>query len=523
MSARRQGKQGREVSERVAIVFGDQLDPRAEALRHLDPQRDTVLMMEVIEESRHVASHKQRTALFFSAMRHFAEHLRGRGFTVRYVRLDDADNRGSFADEIDRAVEDLQPEAMIALEPGEWRVRTLIEGRAAEHGLPLELIDDPHFLTTHDEFAAWAEGRKELVLEHFYRWQRKRLGILVDAGKPEGGRWNFDADNRGTFDDVPRPPEPTASRPDDTTREVIELIEAKMAELPGSLEGFAWPVTRRSALAALDRFIDERLPYFGRYQDAMWTGQPFLYHALISPALNLKLLDPRECVERAVAAYEDGAAPLAAVEGFVRQIIGWREFIRGVYWREGEEYAARNELDETGNLPECYWSGDTEMVCVRESVGQVLEHGYGHHIQRLMVTGNLALIAGVHPKAVSDWYLGMFVDGVDWVTLPNALGMVMHADGGVVGTKPYAASGKYVKRMSNYCGSCRYDPAKRVGETACPFTTFYWDFLIRHRERFADNRRMAMILKNVDRMDDAEKRSICEHADAKRRELGVIE
>lgn len=480
-------------------------------------------MMEVAEESTHVPSHKQRTILFLSAMRHFAAELASRGVRVRYARLDETENTQSFGAEIVRACELLRPERLSVIEPGEWRVRRAIEHAANQLQIALDTGTDEHFLTTVDEFRGWASGRKQLVLEQFYRWQRKRLDVLMTgSGKPRGGEWNFDKENRSAFKRAPNPGKVYQPRCSEITKEVIELVERRFPDAPGESQPFRWAVTRDQAKRALSDFIENRLPRFGTYQDAMWTDEPFLYHSLLSPALNLKLLDPRECVEAAVQALDDGRAPIHCVEGFVRQIIGWREFIRGVYWHCGPEYAARNALEEDGELPAFYWSGETDMHCVRQCIGQVVSGAYGHHIQRLMVTGNFGLIAGVHPRAVSDWYLSMFADAVDWVTLPNALGMVMHADGGVVGTKPYAASGKYIQRMSNYCEGCRYDVTARTGEDACPFNTFYWDFLLRHRARFADNHRMAMMLKNVDRLSAEEKRSIRERADRLRAEFRIV-
>jgi deoxyribodipyrimidine photolyase-related protein len=357
-------------------------------------------------------------------------------------------------------------------------------------------------------------------MDHFYREQRRRTGILLDGNdKPVGGAWNYDTDNRHAFRSEPDPPSLPRFRPDTTTREVIDLVRRRFPDAAGRLEGFNWPVTRRQAKRALSDFVENRLAEFGVYQDAMWTGQPFLYHSLLSPTLNLKLLHPSEVVDAVSNAHEAGRAPINSVEGFVRQVIGWREFIRGIYWTEGPEYASRNELGEHGPLPSFYWNAETEMVCLREAIEQVLRYGYGHHIQRLMVTGNFALISGVSPKAISDWYLGMYVDAVDWVTLPNTLGMVMHADGGIVGTKPYAASGRYIDRMSNYCAECRYDPKKRSGPKACPFTTFYWDFMLRHQKKFATNPRMKMMLRNVDRLGREERRTIRNQADRYRKTL----
>ena len=521
---------------RLVVVFGDQLDLDAALIRSLTPA-DTVLMMEVAAESRHVPSHRQRTALFLSAMRHFAAALTRRHVHVRYVELDDPENTGTFETEIARAVAALGPTQVVCTHPGEWRVLAMLERVGRSTGIPVSILPDAHFITTPDAFATWAKDRVSLTMEFFYREQRRRTGYLMDgsgkSAKPVGGEWNFDKANRlpfGRLGPDPQPRPPLGFPPDATTRAVLAAMARTLPDLPGTADTFAWPVTREQALAALDDFITHRLALFGPFEDAMWTNEPTLYHSTLSSALNLKLLNPRECCERAIEAFRAGRAPLQSVEAFVRQIIGWREFIRGVYQLEGPGYADRNGLDQHGALPPLYWTAETDMVCMKTCVGQVLETGFGHHIQRLMVTGNFALISGVHPRAVSDWYLGMFVDGVDWVTLPNALGMVMHADRrqgapkgvtGLVGTKPYAASGKYIQRMSNYCATCRYDPAERSGPAACPITVFYWDFLIRTRQTLAPNQRMAMVLKNVDRLTPDARTQIASRADQLRRTLGI--
>lgn len=508
--------------DRLVVVLGDQLDRNSPVFDDFDKHRDAVVMMEVAEEATHVPSHKQRTVLFLSAMRHFALDLIDVGYRVRYVKLDATRNTGTLTGELARAVSVLTPSQLALVVPGEHRVLRAIRSWAEGEGVALSILSDPHFLTDRETFQSWADGRKELVMEYFYREQRKRLDVLMTkGGKPEGGAWNYDKKNRESFDAAPRPPAPKRFAPDAVTKEVLAVVESHYPRAYGEVTSFGWAVTRRQAKRALRDFVSNRLGRFGPVQDAMWVDEPFLYHSLLSPYLNLKLLDPREVVEAAIEAYEAGDAPLQSVEGFVRQIIGWREFIRGVYWMEGSSYGERNTLEQHGELPEFYWHGETEMRCLAESLGQVVTHAYGHHIQRLMVTGNFALIAGVHPRAVSDWYLAMYVDAVDWVTLPNTLGMVMHADGGVVGTKPYAASGRYIQRMSNYCASCRFDPGKRTGKDACPFTTFYWDFLIRNQRRFAKNRRMAMMMKHVERMDTAERGAIGRHAEARRDELGI--
>ena len=506
---------------RLLVILGDQLDPRLLEHAGFEPAREAVVMMEVAEEATHVPSHKARTALFLSAMRHFALDLWERGVPLLYSCLDDPENAGSFRAELVRRAREICPERgarrLAVIRPGEWRVLRALEAAAADLGWELELLENPCFLTTPGDFARWAEGRRELILEYFYRDQRRRRNVLTNGGKPEGGRWNFDKENRKPLGrDAPELPAVPRFEPDAVTLEVFELVEPCFPDAPGRLESFAWPVTRAEALGALADFLEHRLPFFGRYQDAMRRGEPWLFHSLLSPALNLCLLDPREAIAGAVEAYRQDRAPLAAVEGFVRQILGWREFVRGVYWHEGPGYAERNRLEQHGSLPEIYWTGETDMACLAESLGQVLEHGYGHHIQRLMVTGNYALLAGVHPKAISDWYLGMYVDAVDWVTLPNTLGMVMHADGGVVGTKPYVSTGRYIQRMSDYCSACPYDPAERTGETACPFSTLYWDFLHRQRDRLGGNRRMGFAFENLDRLDEEELAEIRQRADGLR-------
>jgi deoxyribodipyrimidine photolyase-related protein len=507
---------------RLVVVLGDQLDRDAAAFDGFDDERDAVLMAEAAGESTDVPSHRQRTVMFLAAMRHFALDLTRRGRRVHYVPLDAADGGADLGEALRRHIDRLDPEEIVCTRPGSWGMLHMMEGWSREPRPRVEVRPDRHFFVSPDEFADWAAGRRSLVMEHFYRTQRKRLGILVDDdGRPEGGRWNLDADNRRAFRAAPRIRRPYRARPDAITREVIALVAERLPDLPGRLDHFGWPVTREQAQRALADFVTHRLADFGTYEDAMWTDETTVYHSRLSAALNLKLLTPMECVEPALRAYRAGTAPLNAVEGFVRQLIGWREFIRGVYWLEGPGYADRNALGHVGRLPDFFWTGETDMACMRHAIRQVLDEAYGHHIQRLMVTGNFALLAGVEPRAVTDWYLGMYADAVDWVTLPNTLGMALHADGGVVGTKPYAASGKYIDRMSNYCADCRYDLSRRTGVDACPFNTLYWDFLIRHRDRFASNHRMAMMLKHVERMSEGERVEITVSARARRREMGV--
>ncbi len=500
----------------LVLVLGDQIDLDAAAFNGFDAPHDAVWMAEVAEESTHVWSSKPRTVMFVAAMRHFALALRSAGRPLHYTRLDDPANRGSLQVQLHADIERLRPARLVMTAPGDWRVLQAVKGVAQAHGLPLEIREDRHFYCSVREFAAHARGRKSLRMEYFYREMRKRHNILMQGDQPEGGQWNFDKDNREAFGAAgPGTVPPRAVfEPDAITREVIALVEARFSTHPGRLDGFAWPVTREQALVALQLFITERLPLFGRHQDAMWPGEPWLYHAHLSAALNLKLLQAREVVDAAVAAYRAGAAPLASVEGFVRQILGWREYVRGVYWTRMPAYADLNALDAQGDLPAWYWTGATGMACLRDAITQTLEHGYAHHIQRLMVTGLFALMYGVQPLQVHAWYLAVYVDAVEWVELPNTLGMSQYADGGLMASKPYVATGKYIQRMSPHCKGCRYDPAQRTGEKACPFTTLYWDFLMRHESVLAGNPRMALQVKNLARLNEAQKLAIRERATA---------
>jgi len=490
----------------LILVLGDQLASKSTAFDGFDRSQDAVWMAEVTAEAKHVWSHKTRIALFLSAMRHYRDRLVKRGVTVQYRQLDDRGNCGDFSGELRAAVKKHRPEKLVMVEPGEWRVKELFAKTAVELGIDLEMRPDRHFICSHEDFEHHARGRKQLRLEYFYRELRRNQNVLMKDGKPVGGKWNFDKENRGRFgkagpDELPPP---KRFRQDATTKAVLELVEKRFADHPGKLEHFDWPVSESQAKQALDDFIKHRLARFGDFQDAMWTDEPYLYHSRISAAMNLKLLDPRDVIRSAEAAYHAGIAPLNAVEGFIRQVLGWREYVRGIYWLHMPEYLERNALKADAPLPEFYWTGDTEMNCLRQAVGQTLEYGYAHHIQRLMVTGLFSLLLGVDPKALHHWYLAVYVDAVEWVELPNSLGMSQFADGGVMASKPYAATGKYIDRMSNYCQGCRFDPAKATGEGACPFTTLYWDFLMRHKELLAGNHRMALQVKNLDRKSAGE-------------------
>ena len=514
----------------LIVVLGDQLDLEAAAFDGFDAGLDAVWMAEVADESTHVWSGKPRTVMFLAAMRHFAQALTAAGRPLHYTRLDASDNAESLHGRLQADIARLRPARLVMTAPGDWRVLQAIKAVAEANELPLDIREDRHFFCSVREFAAHAKGRKSLRMEYFYREQRKRHGVLMQGwgqgDKPVGDQWNFDADNRAAFGaagPVDVPPR-TTFKPDAVTRAVIKLVNARFAPHPGRLDSFAWPVTRVQALQALRAFIDERLPLFGRYQDAMWPGDAWLYHSHLSAALNLKLLNPREVVAAAEAAYHDGKVPLSGAEGFIRQILGWREYVRGIYWTQMPAYLERNAQGAHEDLPAWYWTGATDMACLHDALAQTLAHGYANHIQRLMVTGLFALMLGVEPKQVHAWYLAVYVDAVEWVELPNTLGMSQYADGGVMGSKPYIATGKYIDRMSPHCKGCRYDPAQRSGDKACPFTTLYWDFLMRHEALLVRNPRMALQVKNLARLSDAQKQAVSARAAAVRRgEIGACD
>jgi len=506
----------------LRLVLGDQLSFDSPVFANLDPSSDAVLMIESTSESTAVWSSKPRIAIFLSAMRHFAVDVAERGWPLIYVRLDDP-LPGGFAERLAAVIAAHAPETLTVCEPGEWRMLELVQRAATSGRCALDLLTDPHFLCSREEFATWARGRKSLRMELFYRWMRARHDVLVDAdGEPVGGRWNFDSENRKGFGRAgpPSPPQPAHFDPDAVTREVFALIEHEFPDHPGDLGAFGWPVLRTQALVALERFLDDRLDDFGLHQDAMWTDMPFGWHALLSSSLNLKLLSPREVIDAALARHALRPVPLASLEGFIRQILGWREFIRGVYWLDMPKMRDANHYHHERPLPRWYWTGDTQMNCMRACVGQTLRLGYAHHIQRLMVTGQFALLAEVRPIEVADWYLAVYVDAVEWVELPNVVGMALHALGDRFTSKPYIASGAYIDRMSNYCKGCRYETTRRVDivddkgieRLACPVTTLYWNFIAKHYDTLAGNARTVMMTKNFDRIGGDERAAIAAQA-----------
>ncbi len=499
---------------RLVLLLGDQLSRSISALEGFDPARDRVLMAEVASEATYVRHHKQKLVMVFSAMRHFAEELRAEGLTVEYWRIEDLANPGSLDAALRLTVDRHQPERIVLTEPGEWRVLAMMRNWAETLPVPVDIRADTRFLARIEEFAAWAKGRKSFRMEFFYREMRRKTGLLMEGEQPTGGQWNFDAENRKALPKGHRLPERLRFAPDAITQAVMAVVEARFGNHFGSLDGFGWPVTREAALEALDHFIADALPAFGDYQDAMKLGEDFVHHALLAPALNMGLLLPGEICLAAERDWLEGRAPLNAVEGFIRQILGWREFVRGLYWHEMPGYAATNALKAHRPLPDFYWTGQTDLRCLAEVVQATARNAYAHHIQRLMITGNFALLAGIAPAEVEEWYLLVYADAYEWVELPNTHGMALFADGGVLASKPYAASGAYIDRMSDYCSGCHFSPAVKTGPKACPFNYLYWNFLIENESRLSGNPRMAMPYRTLAKMAPARKAEI--EADSQR-------
>jgi deoxyribodipyrimidine photolyase-related protein len=498
----------------LRFVLGDQLTRSLSSLNGIDPANDVVLMVEVAAEATYVRHHKQKIAFLFSAMRHFADSLREEGIRVDYVRLDDPGNTQSFTGELQRAVTRHGAAEVFVTEPGEWRVWEMMLDWRETLGVAVHIRDDDRFFCSRDAFARWAEGKRQLRMEFFYREMRRSTGLLMEEGAPTGGEWNYDRENRKALPKGFEPPERLRYQPDGVTREVIALVAARFGEHFGDLDRFGWGVTRADALRALDHFVADCLPGFGDVQDAMKQDADFLNHAVLSPYLNAGLLTAREVCDAAEAAWRAGRAPLNAVEGFIRQILGWREFIRGIYWTRMPAYAASNHLGAKRKLPWFYWSGETEMNCLRDCIRSTRENAYAHHIQRLMVIGNFALLAGLDPAEVEEWYLVVYADAYEWVELPNVHGMALFADGGAFGSKPYAASGAYIDRMSDYCGACVYDPKLKAGPKACPFNYLYWNFLIENEAKLGRNQRLAMPYRTLAAMGEARRAEI--RADSER-------
>lgn len=490
---------------KLRLILGDQLNYQHSWFARIDPET-TYVMMEILPETRYVTHHIQKVAGFFAAMRRFAAAMSDDGHGFRYLRLDDPENLQSFPQNLTRLIDSLQIDQFEYLLPDEYRLDQLLKQFASQTAIPVVAADTEHFLSAREEVGDFFRGRKTFVMEAFYRHMRRKWGILMDGEQPLSGRWNYDAENRNALPQGLTPPAPFNF--DHDVSEIVDLIRSLEIKTIGRIDAanFPWPLDHQEARQLLDHFLAHGLAHFGTYQDAMDTASPFVYHSRLSFAMNLKLLSPREIVQKTLDYWQ--AHPeqidLAQVEGFIRQIIGWREFMRGIYWANMPEYGQLNYFGHQRPLPAFYWTGDTRMNCLRHAITQSLDLAYAHHIQRLMITGNFANLLGVHPDAVDAWYLGIYIDAIQWVEITNTRGMSQYADGGIAATKPYVSSANYIHKMSNYCRDCHYDRQKRYGEGACPFNSLYWDFFDRHRKLLEKNPRVGMAYRNLERMGPEE-------------------
>jgi deoxyribodipyrimidine photolyase-related protein len=504
------------------LILGDQLNPNHS---WFEERRDDVvyLMMEVRQETDYVLHHAQKIIAIFAAMRNFAQLLRDNGHRVHYLHIDDADNHPSLADNLDQLLTKYATGAFEYQAPDEWRLDQQLTQYIDQLTIPASMVDSEHFYTSRDEARVLFEGRHQWLMEHFYRQMRIKHNVLMSAPrKPIGAKWNFDHDNRKSWPGTPREPEDVRPLHDHSRLwQTINEAGVKSFGRP-SAAAIPWPLNRSEALTQLENFIDEALPHFGDFQDAMHTKAPRLFHSLLSFALNAKMLDPREVVQAAEQAYRSGHAPLPAVEGFIRQILGWREYVRGVYWAHMPGYDKLNVFKHDVPLPHWFWDGKTKMRCLSHAIGQSLDEAHAHHIQRLMIIGNFALLAGLAPHDVHQWYLGVYVDAFEWVELPNTLGMSQFVDHGMLATKPYVSSAAYIHRMSDYCKECHYDRRKREGDDACPFNALYWDFFDRHETLLGSNQRLGMVYVQLAKMDDAAKTAFRDQAARTRKKLATL-
>jgi Uncharacterized protein related to deoxyribodipyrimidine photolyase len=498
----------------LALVLGDQLNASHSWFKTVNPQR-LIILMEVREEADYANHHIQKVVGFFAAMRNFAQALSTAGHSVLYIRLDDPHNHQSVTKNLTGLLEKLPSVAHVHLQqPDEYRVDCYLQAWAEQQSIQVSWFDTEHFLTQRSVLHDWFPGKDNFLMESFYRRIRKQSGYLMEHDKPIGGKWNFDKENRHKLADKHDVPAPLMFSHDVT--DIVAMLTKAEVKTIGEIdpERFIWPTTRAESRQLLDHFVDKLLANFGRYQDAMHTDYWSLFHARLSFSLNTKMLSPREVVERAINYWQDHRAQVneAQIEGFVRQIIGWREFIRAIYWHHMPNYSTTNFFEHSAKLPAYYWTAKTKMQCMAKSIEQSLKFSYAHHIQRLMVTGNFALLSGVAPDEVDAWYLGIYIDALQWVELPNTRGMSQFADGGILATKPYISSGSYINKMSNYCQSCHYDVNQRVGENACPFNSLYWHFIETHKKQLRNNGRMGLILNQWDKRDESDKQELLKQA-----------
>jgi deoxyribodipyrimidine photolyase-related protein len=459
--------------------------------------------------------HIQKVVAFFLAMRDFANWLEDRGFDVIYLKLDDKENKGSIVDNLRHQIKKEKFESWAYQLPDEYRVDEALEDLKKDLEIPCEVADTEHFLTDREDLKKFFEGKKTYLMESFYRNMRKKYDILMDGDNPTNGKWNFDKQNRKSLPKGHEVIDPKTYSKD--VSQIVEMLEKEGVKTFGRIDSdnFIWPVTRREGLSMLRFFIDECLVDFGDYQDAMRENEWSVYHSRLSFLMNSKILSPKEVIERVEEAWREDKKkyPISAVEGFIRQILGWREFMRGVYWAKMPGYARSNYFRHHRKLPKWYWTGKTKMNCLSQSINQSLDYAYAHHIQRLMITGNFALLAGIHPDEVDAWYLGVYIDAIEWVEITNTRGMSQFADGGIVGTKPYVSSANYVDKMSDYCKNCHYSKSKKTGEKACPFNSFFWNFYEQHRDKLENNPRIGFVYQTLGKMKPEKKEELFKQAD----------
>ena len=502
------------MSKTVRLILGDQLNSQHSWFKTLD---DTVtyVMMEIRTETDYTTHHIQKVVGFFSAMRQFAAELQSQQHQVLYIQLNDANNLQSFEKNIHHLIEKEHFTHFEYQLPDEYRLDQQLKNLCQSLSITTSVYDSEHFMSSRNELGDFFEGKKTFLMESFYHMMRKKHHILMEGDKPLTGKWNYDGDNRKKLpkDHKPTPPFIFNNK----VTEILSEIQTTDIKTIGNIdaENFVWPTNRKQSLELLDFFVTECLALFGSYQDAMTPNEWSLYHARLSFSMNTKLISPLEVIQRAITEWENRPDEIAyhQLEGFVRQIIGWREYMRGIYWNKMPEYASMNYFNNENSLPEWFWTGKTKMNCLKDAINQSLNFAYAHHIQRLMVTGNFALLAGIHPDEVDAWYLGIYIDAIEWVEITNTRGMSQFADGGIVGTKPYVSSAAYIDKMSHYCGSCFYKKAVKTGDKACPFNSLYWNFYDKNEDKLGKNPRIGMMYNVWRKMNSEDKVALLEQAD----------
>lgn len=507
--------------KKLRLLLGDQLHIQHSWLQQVE-EETTYVLMEMQQETNYVLHHIQKVVAFFAAMRAFKKELEQQGHQVIYWTLDHKENTQSLTDNLQKILKEENFEQLEYQLPDEYRLDQQLQEFCAGLDIPSKVVDSEHFITKREGVKEFF-GEKSYLMERFYRHWRAETGYLMDGDNPMGGQWNYDQENRNKLDKEAVVPDPMPLS--NQVQDIVDLLEQEGIKTFGRIDedNFIWPINRQQCLELLDYFLEHCLEDFGKYQDAMHTDYWLLYHARLSFAMNSKMLSPKEIIEKAITTYDNNNnITLASIEGFVRQILGWREYMRGVYWAKMPAYEQENFFEHQRDLPEFYWTGDTQMNCLSQAINQSLDYAYAHHIQRLMLTGNFALLINAHPDAVDAWYLGIYIDAIQWVELPNTRGMSQFADGGLVATKPYISSANYIHKMSNYCKNCHYNHKEKTGDKACPFNSLYWNFLMQHEKKLKGNRRMSMMYALLHKMSAEDKEALLLQAEHYLNHLGEL-